>query len=113
MSEDMELTPTEQSLVNEQPVARPDVPIPTMRNPDPPLGTGPLGMIPDPPPEMTGVVPGAQGGQGFLASMRDFITKPPANTRPGFGESNSMIPSPPLGMAMPPAASLLGRSALQ
>jgi len=45
--------------------------------------------------------------------MRDFITKPPANTRPGFGESNSMIPSPPLGMAMPPAASLLGRSALQ
>lgn len=90
-------------------------------NPDAvqPRGMNPLGMIPPPPPEMMDVPmsPPSPGGevpsQGILGALGAFLTKPPANTRPRFGESQSKVPSPPLGMAMPPAASLLGRSALQ
>lgn len=88
---------------------------PRFPNPDALQPKGPLVDLTPPPGYVGNTVPGAAPaqGQGPLAALGAFLTKPPTNTRPGFGESNSMVPSPPLGMAMPPAASLLGRSALQ
>lgn len=103
-------TPALQATPTPRPSGGPSFPNPDLLQPQ-----GPLVDLTPPPGYMGAGVPSATPApsQGPLAAIASFITKPPANTRPSFGESQSIVPSPPLGLAMPPAASLLGRSALQ
>lgn len=117
-------SPVEDALLADTPEPRQLPPArpaggPSFPNPDTLQSQGPLVDLTPPPGYASGQgMSGPSGApqvspQGPLAALGAFLAKPPANTRPAFGESQGMVPSPPLGMAMPPAASLLGRSALQ
>ena len=109
-----------EDVLSDTPELAPPTPRPSggerFPNPDVLQRQGPLVDL-TPPPGYTGSAPIAMpqqaSGQGPLAAIGSFLTaRPTPQGQPSpYGIPN--IPSAPLGMAMPPAASLLGRSALQ